>query len=155
MSSKRSRVVRSSSQGEIGLFNQLQPIESPVALFQRKNPAPITTTSSASKPVKESQPTHRQCIFSLDTPENQKNELTLYANKEYGKGFGEFLKACSLCKKKLDGGQSLYMYGYLGAFCSRECREDRMALDGFDKEVAEELSKRAAKYAPRLGFKLN
>ncbi|XP_021689152.2 uncharacterized protein LOC110671081 isoform X2 [Hevea brasiliensis] len=163
MSSKRSRDVRSSSQGEIGLLSHIQPIESPVAFFGRKRPAPITNSNSMT--VKDSQPPvlaekqrTRQCrIFTFGSPIREKNDA-LPKNKKPGQGFGEFLNACFLCKKKLEEGQDLYMY--LGAFCSPECREDQMGLDGFEKEIAKESSTRLKtggklfiKDVPKLGFR--
>ncbi|KAG8636729.1 FCS-Like Zinc finger 2 isoform X2 [Manihot esculenta] len=142
MSSKRSRDVRSSSQGEIGIFNHIQPIESPVSFLERKRPAPITISNSTT--VKDSWPPlsadKQQCrMFTFGSPATEKNDA-LPKNKKPGEGFGEFLNACFLCKKKLQVGQNLYIY--LGAFCSPECREDQMDLDGFEKEIARESSTR-------------
>ncbi|XVF28796.1 hypothetical protein REPUB_Repub15cG0062500 [Reevesia pubescens] len=80
---------------------------------------------------KEKQP--KKSIFTLGSPE-RKNK-----SKKLDEGFGVFLQACSLCKKNLKPDKDIYMYGYLGAFCTADCRDDRIALDGLDsldKEVS-------------------
>ncbi|KAI3441989.1 uncharacterized protein J3R85_001565 [Psidium guajava] len=47
--------------------------------------------------------------------------------------FGEFIKKCTLCKKEFKMNKDVYMYND-SPFCSSDCREDRIALDGFSKE---------------------
>ncbi|XP_058000796.1 uncharacterized protein LOC131179097 [Hevea brasiliensis] len=145
MSFSRSRVVRSSSQGEIGLFNHTLPIESPVSFSEKKGPAPITTSKTVKEysqpPVSAEKQQTRHCIFTLGSPERENNDARP-KNKKPDNGFGEFLKACFLCKKKLLQDKDIYLYGHLGAFCSPECREYRMDLDGFDQEIAKETSAR-------------
>ncbi|XP_010473748.1 PREDICTED: uncharacterized protein LOC104753158 [Camelina sativa] len=42
-----------------------------------------------------------------------------------------FLDLCRFCKKSLRHDQDVFMYGYLGAFCSKECRAKQMACDIF------------------------
>ncbi|OIW16588.1 hypothetical protein TanjilG_02794 [Lupinus angustifolius] len=41
----------------------------------------------------------------------------------------EFLRACSLCKRCLVPGRDIYMYRGDSAFCSTECRQQRMKHD--------------------------
>ncbi|XP_050265582.1 FCS-Like Zinc finger 5-like [Quercus robur] len=40
-----------------------------------------------------------------------------------------FLRACSLCKRRLFPGRDIYMYRGDSAFCSLECRQQQMNLD--------------------------
>ncbi|WCJ44517.1 hypothetical protein M5689_025180 [Euphorbia peplus] len=40
-----------------------------------------------------------------------------------------FLRACSLCKRRLVPGRDIYMYRGDSAFCSQECREQQMNND--------------------------
>ncbi|XP_011027684.1 PREDICTED: uncharacterized protein LOC105127902 [Populus euphratica] len=40
-----------------------------------------------------------------------------------------FLRACSLCKRRLIPGRDIYMYRGDSAFCSLECRQQQMSLD--------------------------
>lgn len=62
--------------------------------------------------------------------------------KNAGDGFGEFLEACSRCKKKLDENKDVFVYGYLGAFCSNYCRDKQIDIDGFNGEVSKDLAAR-------------
>ncbi|CAN8280369.1 unnamed protein product [Cochlearia groenlandica] len=41
-----------------------------------------------------------------------------------------FLDLCRFCKKNVQNGD-VFMYGYFGAFCTKECREKQMACDMF------------------------
>ncbi|KAJ9182147.1 hypothetical protein P3X46_006173 [Hevea brasiliensis] len=150
MSFTRSRVVRSSSQGEIGLFNHTLPVESPVSSLRGKYSQP---------PVSAEKQQTRRCILTLGLPERESNDARP-KNKKPGTGFGEFLKACFLCKKKLLQDKDTYIH--LGAFCSPECREYQMDLDGFDQEIAKETSARLetalggkffTKEVQKLGFR--
>ncbi|KAH7573821.1 hypothetical protein ACOSP7_007688 [Xanthoceras sorbifolium] len=131
MSRMRSRAIRSSSQGELTVFNQLRPLDSPASFFEKKRPALAT---GGVKP-REEEPRPR-VTWTLGSPE--RGDSSLSKTKKIDEGYCAFLKNCSLCKKKLDLEEDLYMYGYLSAFCSPECRDDQIALDGFDKEVAKE-----------------
>ncbi|RWR78461.1 senescence-associated family protein [Cinnamomum micranthum f. kanehirae] len=56
-----------------------------------------------------------------------------------------FLRACSLCKRRLGTGRDIYMYRGESAFCSLECRQqqmnqderkDKCSLTSMKKEVA-------------------
>ena len=120
MASRRFQVFRSSSQGEMRQFNQIMPIESPTLIFKR--PAMVLdrpaaraapkTVKKESKPMqqatmevprREQQP--RKSIFTLGSPERENKT-------KRDEGFGVFLQACSLCKKKLKLNKDIYMYGY-------------------------------------------
>ncbi|CAN0887069.1 Protein INCREASED RESISTANCE TO MYZUS PERSICAE 1 [Linum grandiflorum] len=73
---------------------------------------------------------HRPSLFSIGSPpEDQKHD----PRRPPGKGYSEFLKECYLCRKELGMGR-VYMYGYLGAFCSRKCRKNQIVLDEFQQQ---------------------
>ncbi|KAL0368802.1 UNVERIFIED_CONTAM: FCS-Like Zinc finger 5 [Sesamum calycinum] len=44
-------------------------------------------------------------------------------------GTANFLRVCSLCKRRLVPGRDIYMYRGDSAFCSLECREQQMTQD--------------------------
>ncbi|KAF8394378.1 hypothetical protein HHK36_020586 [Tetracentron sinense] len=71
-----------------------------------------------------------QCIFELSSPvrltDKEKSEMNT------DERYGVLLEACYYCKKKFDEKDDIFMYRYLRAFCTPECREEQMALD---KEV--------------------
>ncbi|KAK5804995.1 uncharacterized protein LOC128280490 [Gossypium arboreum] len=140
MASRRSKVIRSSSQGEIGLFNQIIAIDSPTPISNRLTPAhsavrraPNTVPMQQPRTaVPKKQQLPKKTIFMLGSPERRRE-----IKKD--EGFGIFFQNCSLCKKKLKPHKDIYIYGYLGAFCSIDCRDDRIALDGIDNEVVPNL----------------
>lgn len=116
------------------MVNHLRPIESPVSFLEiKKRPAPSVTIAKS----REEKPPPR-VEWTLGSPGTDDSQSD---KKKVDDGFCGFLKACSLCKKKLKVTADVYMYGYLRAFCSAECRDDQIALDGFDKEVSREPSK--------------
>lgn len=41
----------------------------------------------------------------------------------------DFLRACFLCKRRLIPGRDIYMYRGDSAFCSLECRQQKMIQD--------------------------
>ncbi|KAL7127794.1 hypothetical protein ABFS83_14G275000 [Erythranthe nasuta] len=42
---------------------------------------------------------------------------------------GNFLRVCSLCKRRLIPGRDIFMYRGDSAFCSQECRQQQMNKD--------------------------
>ncbi|CAA2994472.1 uncharacterized protein LOC111408887 [Olea europaea var. sylvestris] len=54
-----------------------------------------------------------------------------------------FLRACSLCKRRLIPGRDIYMYRGDSAFCSSECRQQQMTQDE-RKEKSSLVTKRGA-----------
>ncbi|KAL2503800.1 Protein of unknown function (DUF581) [Abeliophyllum distichum] len=54
-----------------------------------------------------------------------------------------FLRACSLCKRRLIPGRDIYMYRGDSAFCSSECRQRQMTQDE-RKEKCSFVSKKEA-----------
>lgn len=140
MASNRSPIFRSSSQGEIGVFNQPFALER--ARFGKKHTAFSPASKTISRPVKPSpakKEEPRKPIFFIEPLEK---EIEGSKKREPDRSYGEFLKACSLCKKKLDQNKDVFMYGFLGAFCSTDCRQKRIDLDGFNEEVAKDLAAR-------------
>ncbi|KAK3190097.1 hypothetical protein Dsin_029658 [Dipteronia sinensis] len=128
----RSRGFRSSSQGELTVFNQLRPFDySPVDFFDKKRQALAT----AVKPPEEKP--RPQVTFTIGDSDREDNDSRSKKTKKKKK-VDAFLKNCSLCKKKFEKKNDFYMYGYLQAFCTPDCREDQIALDGFYEEVGKE-----------------
>ncbi|PQQ06048.1 hypothetical protein Pyn_08947 [Prunus yedoensis var. nudiflora] len=105
--------LRSSSQGETGC--------TPFSLFSRLC---VWGNRAAERPQR---PTIKQL---------EKQPSLSISREQPDEGFRAFLKCCSLCKKQLKQDGDVYMYGYLTAYCSPDCRDDQMALDGFDKKIA-------------------
>ncbi|KAJ6685525.1 FCS-LIKE ZINC FINGER 5 [Salix purpurea] len=58
-----------------------------------------------------------------------------------------FLRACSLCKRRLTPGRDIYMYRGDNGFCSKECREQQMSLDE-RKEKCSLVSKKDSVSSP-------
>ncbi|CAI9777969.1 unnamed protein product [Fraxinus pennsylvanica] len=54
-----------------------------------------------------------------------------------------FLRACSLCKRRLVPGRDIYMYRGDSAFCSSECRQQQMTQDE-RKEKSSLVTKKGA-----------
>ncbi|GFY85046.1 hypothetical protein Acr_03g0018200 [Actinidia rufa] len=110
MSNKRPRVVRSSSSGELGpLINLLSPVEK---VTEKPHPCP--------RP-------HRS-IFTLASFGEKENNDYGY-EKRIDERRREFFENCFRCKKKIPADESAFMYGYLQAFCSPECREIQIDED--------------------------
>ncbi|TXG72095.1 hypothetical protein EZV62_000674 [Acer yangbiense] len=131
MSRMRSQGLRSSSQGELTVFNQLRPFE--VDFFEKKRQARATAVKP---PEEKPRPEVTFTIGDSDSEDNDSRSKT--TKKKVDEGFCAFLKNCSLCKKKFEKKKDIHMYGYLQAFCSTDCREDQIALDGFYEQVEKE-----------------
>lgn len=59
---------------------------------------------------------------------------------EVGRGQGDFLSFCFTCKKKLEEGKDIYIFGGEKAFCSCECREQEIMIEeGMGKQFDEEM----------------
>ncbi|PSR99996.1 hypothetical protein CEY00_Acc23964 [Actinidia chinensis var. chinensis] len=61
-----------------------------------------------------------------------------------------FLRACSLCKRRLIPGRDIYMYKGDSAFCSLECRQQQMNQDE-RREKCSVASKRESPHAGPAG----
>ncbi|KAL5779634.1 hypothetical protein ACOSQ2_010371 [Xanthoceras sorbifolium] len=55
-----------------------------------------------------------------------------------------FLRACSLCKRRLVPGRDIYMYRGDSAFCSLECRQHQMNQDERKDKCSVTSNKKAA-----------
>ncbi|XP_010256120.1 PREDICTED: uncharacterized protein LOC104596583 [Nelumbo nucifera] len=134
MSVKRSRIARSSSQGEIGMFSHVRALESPSFLRDRQTTSPSTSAAARnsvklSKPQVAAKPQRsRRQILTLASPVR---ETRTEGDDEVrsDRTVGGFLEECYSCKKKIGESDEVYMYSYLRAFCCPECRENHMALD--------------------------
>ncbi|GAB2219641.1 hypothetical protein Droror1_Dr00007278 [Drosera rotundifolia] len=58
---------------------------------------------------------------------------------------GSFLRACSLCNRRLVPGRDIYMYRGDTAYCSQECRQQQMNLDEVKEKAATRCSVAATK----------
>uniref|UniRef100_A0A6N2MRR1 FLZ-type domain-containing protein n=1 Tax=Salix viminalis TaxID=40686 RepID=A0A6N2MRR1_SALVM len=116
MPGKRSRLTRSQSFGDVGLVNDRLSL----------GDGGFTSDNMADQSI--------QRIIDVSPP----RLLLPEKEKDIGGGLVEtehFLERCDLCKKRLSQKQDVYMYGYLGAFCSPECRDARIAIDKRSQEV--------------------
>ncbi|XP_034684732.1 uncharacterized protein LOC117913797 isoform X1 [Vitis riparia] len=122
MSKKRSRVVWSSSLGDTGLFNNIQPIETPAAV-------------SRPKPKQWERP--RRSILTLGSPLKDSN----HDGSDIDESFGVFLQSCFCCRRKISPKDDVFMSGcvymrYLRAFCSKSCRTTHIALEEAEQDAA-------------------
>ncbi|XP_043692163.1 uncharacterized protein LOC122642678 isoform X2 [Telopea speciosissima] len=128
---KRSRIARSSSLGETGLFSQVRPIDAPTAIWEN-NPAP----SAVKRPVQKfSKPSYvkpeKSCqkILTIASPvrESSSEDPESCVDAKVGR----FLEACYLCKKKIGERDEVFMY-------SCQCRDQQIALDkGIEKSAGD------------------
>lgn len=117
-SSKRSKIVRSSSQGEIGLFSHAQPIE-PLETqwvpkrsdywetFQEStatNPNVEKTTMTGDRGRQKAQLSRGKSILTINSPPPEESNGS--------DKFRGFLKQCAWCKK-IDFNADVFMYGYV------------------------------------------
>ncbi|XP_059666285.1 uncharacterized protein LOC132311812 [Cornus florida] len=148
---------RSSSVGEI-----VSPIEySPMPLRSKKTTTQTKASSSKaaavvldSKPpvkavsktvvppaVPVAAPETRPWIFTIESPVREKETKK---KDKVDEGYRMFLQACFRCKKKFKPHNDVFMYGYLRAFCSHECRDDQLDLDymgrAYEKPIAKVMS---------------
>ncbi|XAR48581.1 hypothetical protein NMG60_11031453 [Bertholletia excelsa] len=56
----------------------------------------------------------------------------------------QFLRACSLCKRRLVPGRDIYMYRGDSAFCSLECRQQQIKQDERKERCSSVASKKGA-----------
>ncbi|XP_059630415.1 FCS-Like Zinc finger 5-like [Cornus florida] len=157
MSLKHNRVVQSSSAGEMGQLNQVQPIQSPVTLGEKKRAT--AAQIDAVKPVKNSEVSVTlleepyRSILTLGSPVCEKKIDG--SEDKIDDRFGRFLGACFHCKKKLALDKDVFMYGYLRAFCTIECRDKQIAVDEKDNKpspVSTAAATRLTEATTKRGF---
>ncbi|CAI9109383.1 OLC1v1009196C1 [Oldenlandia corymbosa var. corymbosa] len=66
-----------------------------------------------------------------------------------GLGSGNFLRSCGLCNRRLAPGRDIFMYRGDTAFCSQECREQRMKQDERNEKHNTKMTA-AKKYSDQL-----
>ncbi|KAK7301251.1 hypothetical protein RJT34_12112 [Clitoria ternatea] len=78
-------------------------------------------------------PSHQHKSASASaTPAASNHNTTPKIHRRHSSEFLEtphFLRACSLCKRRLVPGRDIYMYRGDSAFCSLECRQQQMNQD--------------------------
>ncbi|KAK6925747.1 Zf-FLZ domain [Dillenia turbinata] len=133
---KRSRIVRSSSFGEASVLNH-----SPDRRLLWRSPQPSTSVKPSGGFAKILRPSvaeteqSRPKILSLASPKKDRVDLSRDGT------IGGFLEKCFFCGKKIRENDEVFMYSYLRAFCTAECRDKQIAMDKEVEEVSEELAK--------------
>ncbi|KAJ4967830.1 hypothetical protein NE237_014531 [Protea cynaroides] len=148
MSFKRSRLARSSSMGEIGIVTQVRAVNPPKA-----NWGANAASAAVERPVQKfSRPSDSQLeqpcrgILTIASPIRESSVENPDLNSDNAK-VGGFLEACYLCKKKIGEGDDIFMYSYLRAFCSCECRDQHIALDrGIEKSAGDPAENAALRH---------
>ncbi|KAF8388090.1 hypothetical protein HHK36_026756 [Tetracentron sinense] len=140
MPEKRLRSGRSASLGEIDPANPRHQVESPAEPWERRT-APFAAPRRVQSPVKNSKTfvakpeQSRRKILTLESPVRETN-----MEIDTGERGRWFLEACYYCKKKLNLDLDVFMYGYMQAFCSPECRDEQIDLDTEAEAEADEAS---------------
>ncbi|XP_058197818.1 uncharacterized protein LOC131313506 [Rhododendron vialii] len=124
MPAKRSRIGRSSSLGDTGVLPP-PPESADGGWMDRRAAASRKRQSNASsraseKSVEVSSPPR---ILTLSSPVK---ESVGSRGKEL---VGDFLGRCYRCKKQINENAEVFMYSYLRAFCTVECRDMQIAID--------------------------
>ncbi|KAJ9696147.1 hypothetical protein PVL29_008406 [Vitis rotundifolia] len=145
MSMKRPRVGRSSSFDDASFLSQVSPLAmgSPDLRWEKHSAIAAETASAngASDSAKILKPSElvadhqsRPKILTVASPETVKGKF----DESFEGPIGGFLQKCYYCKKKIHENAEVFMYGYLHAFCTSECR-DRQII--FDKELEKASAK--------------
>ncbi|KAF5930402.1 hypothetical protein HYC85_031275 [Camellia sinensis] len=128
---KRSLIGRSSSFGDSGVLSP--PIESADGWLERRSAPPSaaatakppSNSSKAMKPsVAEKSLVSPPRILTLSSPVQEES-----IDGSDDQPIGEFLDKCYYCKKKIGENAAVFMYSYLRAFCTAECRDRQIAMD--------------------------
>ncbi|KAL4602946.1 hypothetical protein ACB092_10G089600 [Castanea dentata] len=123
MSAKRTRIASSSpsSDGDNKsfMFNRVLP-PAPTTKFWC-NPGMVPVNAVYAIPV----PVTPMMFWPCLAPETGGAPVKMESSQTQ---LGSFLERCHLCKKWI-GGNDVYMYGNLQAFCSSECRDKQILID--------------------------
>ncbi|XP_057958256.1 FCS-Like Zinc finger 16-like [Malania oleifera] len=139
----RNRMFRSSSMGEVGLFSAIKPIEPPVFRpAAKKKPSAPAASPKADKP--------RRSVLSFASPPRERKDE--WSREGVDERLGMFLRACYHCKRSFSDKDTVFMYGYLRALCSIECREKQIAIVEKDRPPSPESTKIAAERFLRNGL---
>ncbi|KAL6968294.1 hypothetical protein U1Q18_034097 [Sarracenia purpurea var. burkii] len=126
---KRSRIGRSSSFGDTGVLSPT--VESAGGWIERR---PASSSTTAAKPQSNSAMAKKPSgaeksvespprILTLSSPTQESVDAS---GKE---PIGQFLDKCYYCKEKIRDNTEVFMYSYLRAFCTAECRDRQIVLD--------------------------
>ncbi|KAK9747731.1 hypothetical protein RND81_02G012100 [Saponaria officinalis] len=113
MTAKRSRIYRSSSSGETTAL----PTPSSAAYFSASKDERVRKAAAMAENRRQ-----KSGIFTISSP----LEESIDRRSEEICGF---LEKCSFCSKKFPKNADIFMYSYLQAFCSRECRQKQIDID--------------------------
>ncbi|KAK1387845.1 DUF581 domain-containing protein [Heracleum sosnowskyi] len=136
--SRRSTLVRSSSFGEVGV-QRMDP--DPVTILKKKRPAVGVECGGRSegRSIRQEVGMIKNLDCKLMKDDEEEDLEGNYEESENGGddvdgdqyvdcSFGVFLENCSFCKKRMRN-MDVFMYGYLKAFCSPECRDVQIEMD--------------------------
>ncbi|KAJ9696148.1 hypothetical protein PVL29_008406 [Vitis rotundifolia] len=130
---------------EVFMYGQVSPLAmgSPDLRWEKHSAIAAETASAngASDSAKILKPSElvadhqsRPKILTVASPETVKGKF----DESFEGPIGGFLQKCYYCKKKIHENAEVFMYGYLHAFCTSECR-DRQII--FDKELEKASAK--------------
>ncbi|WOH16089.1 hypothetical protein DCAR_0935638 [Daucus carota subsp. sativus] len=136
-------LVRSSSLGEVGV----QRMDPPVAVLKKKRPAGECAGRGEGRSVRpvvqevgvikkdfnwklmDDEEDDHVCVFTLGLDIYDKDNGGGGGDQSVDCRFGGFFENCSYCKRCMGNNIDVYMYGYLKAFCSPDCREQQIEID--------------------------
>ncbi|KAL3750065.1 hypothetical protein ACJRO7_011101 [Eucalyptus globulus] len=97
----------------------------------------VSAVNSKSKDKEQrstrSRPPVIEGIFFFGSPERELSTAKKIDEDDELELFGEFIEKCTLCNKKFEPDKDVYMYKDR-PFCSSDCRDDQIALDGFKRK---------------------
>ncbi|XP_031403294.1 uncharacterized protein LOC116212754 [Punica granatum] len=88
---------------------------------------PSRGTTSSATACPKSKNHMKQSIFFIGFPQKEAGDDSRAI------GFGDLVKSCASCKKEFESEKDVYMYR-ASAFCSLECRDKRIASDGYTRK---------------------
>ncbi|KAG2697060.1 hypothetical protein I3843_07G087900 [Carya illinoinensis] len=127
MAAKRSRIARSSSFGDTSVLNQVLPPPNTASpeLHYDVRKAPSTARPPPSVSAESDHPPPG--ILTLASPDVEQDSLVWQV--------GNFFEKCYRCKRSISEDEEVFMYSYLRAFCSSECRAKQITMDKLGEEV--------------------
>ncbi|KAL3505961.1 hypothetical protein ACH5RR_031343 [Cinchona calisaya] len=137
-------IYRSSSTGGFGFRENFRPVKSQVAAWAKKHAdeadQPIQEKGSKVEKNSSKQPSDKvvvtagkqppaKVVFTIGSPVREENYLEPPKRNHSGKNFAEICAWHECNKDIIAGKDDAYMYGYLQAFCSEQCRDKQIAVD--------------------------
>ncbi|XP_059439729.1 uncharacterized protein LOC132172271 [Corylus avellana] len=148
MAAKRLRIIRSSSFGDTSLLNQVLTPTATVSPEHRFDvgtaPGIPVTARPPSVAAERYQSPPR--ILTLSSPESEKE-------KPEGQ-VGNFLEKCYFCKRRIAEDDEVFMYSYLRAFCTYECRAKQIVMDKVGEKVFGQSAERMTQSGKMNNVKL-